>query len=225
MTLKNEKFQIFTENGENLTDRHVVSGENVFLCKNFSTEPQIEQKKKIAKFDSDDDASWSDEEAFDDEQQVSVRKKNPNSFSTIDFLSSKIDEEEEKAIQAFMSDQPRRLLGDIIAEKQAEQKHGKNELDPRITSLYEQVGQILSQYRSGKVPKAFKVIAGFANWEQVRRKNRWKTKTFAFFLKILLITQPDRWTAASMYQATRLFASNMDPKMAQRFGFSSGFFF
>ncbi|CAF5029534.1 unnamed protein product, partial [Rotaria magnacalcarata] len=34
---------------------------------------------------------------------------------------------------------------------------------------------------------------------------------------VLLITQPDRWTAASMYQATRIFASNMDAKMAQRF--------
>jgi essential nuclear protein 1 len=36
------------------------------------------------------------------------------------------------------------------------------------------------------------------------------------YFKVLLITQPDRWTAASMYQATRLFASNMDAKMAQR---------
>lgn len=35
--------------------------------------------------------------------------------------------------------------------------------------------------------------------------------------QVLLITQPDRWTAASMYQATRLFASNMDAKMAQRY--------
>ena len=116
-----------------------------------------------------------------------------------------------------MSGQPRRLLGDIIAEKQAQNKAEGNhwiqsnfdkvkfcflagsDLDPRISSMYEQVGEILARYRSGKIPKAFKILPNLANWEQV-----------------LLITQPDRWTAASMYQATRLFASNMDAKMAQR---------
>ncbi|CAF0825519.1 unnamed protein product [Adineta steineri] len=112
-----------------------------------------------------------------------------------------IDENDEKALEAFMSGQPRRLLGDIIAEKQAQnQTSPDNDLDPRISSMYEQVGQILSHYRSGKIPKAFKILPNLANWEQV-----------------LLVTQPDRWTAASIYQATRLFASNMDAKMAQRF--------
>jgi Bystin len=38
-------------------------------------------------------------------------------------------------------------------------------------------------YRSGKIPKAFKVIAQFRNWEQ-----------------LLYLTQPDQWSAAAMYQ-------------------------
>lgn len=42
-----------------------------------------------------------------------------------------------------------------------------NELDPRISSMYEQVGQILSHYRSGKIPKAFKILPNLSNWEQV----------------------------------------------------------
>lgn len=108
-----------------------------------------------------------------------------------------VNEDDEKALEAFMNGQPRRLLGDIIAEKQ---KSSESDLDPRIVDMYEQVGQILASYRSGKIPKAFKILPNLANWEQV-----------------LLITQPDRWSAASMYQATRLFASNMDAKMAQRF--------
>ena len=37
--------------------------------------------------------------------------------------------------------------------------------------------------RSGKIPKAFKVIAQFRNWEQ-----------------LLYLTQPDQWSAAAMYQ-------------------------
>lgn len=46
--------------------------------------------------------------------------------------------------------------------------------------------QVLSKYRSGKLPKAFKIIPALSNWEQV-----------------LYLTDPETWTAAAMYQATR----------------------
>lgn len=46
--------------------------------------------------------------------------------------------------------------------------------------------QVLSKYRSGKLPKAFKIIPALSNWEQ-----------------ILYVTEPEAWTAAAMYQATR----------------------
>lgn len=46
--------------------------------------------------------------------------------------------------------------------------------------------KVLSKYRSGKLPKAFKIIPALSNWEQ-----------------ILYITDPETWTAAAMYQATR----------------------
>lgn len=36
-------------------------------------------------------------------------------------------------------------------------------------------------------------------------------------LQILYITEPDNWSAAAIYQATRIFASNLNAKMAQRF--------
>jgi len=35
--------------------------------------------------------------------------------------------------------------------------------------------------------------------------------------QILDFLQPDRWTAAAVYQATRIFISNLNDKMAQRF--------
>ena len=34
--------------------------------------------------------------------------------------------------------------------------------------------------------------------------------------QILYLTEPDTWSAAAMYQATRIFASNLNAKMAQR---------
>merc|ERR1712166_519352 len=73
-------------------------------------------------------------------------------------------------------------------------------LPPKVVEVYTDIGQILSRYTSGKLPKAFKVIPSLSNWEQV-----------------LYLTRPDLWTPHAMYAATRIFASNLNPKMAQRF--------
>lgn len=39
---------------------------------------------------------------------------------------------------------------------------------------------------------------------------------FHVLFQILYLTEPDSWSAAAMYQATRIFASNLNAKMAQR---------
>uniref|UniRef100_A0A8C0ICZ6 Bystin like n=2 Tax=Bubo bubo TaxID=30461 RepID=A0A8C0ICZ6_BUBBB len=107
---------------------------------------------------------------------------------------------------------PRRTLADIImekiTEKQTEVETALSEisgcpmpqLDPRVLEVYRGVREVLSKYRSGKLPKAFKIIPALSNWEQ-----------------ILYITEPETWTAAAMYQATRIFSSNLKERMAQRF--------
>ncbi|QQP55864.1 Uncharacterized protein FKW44_000325 [Caligus rogercresseyi] len=66
--------------------------------------------------------------------------------------------------------------------------------------MYKEVGTVLKRYRSGKVPKAFKVIAQFKHWED-----------------LVILTEPENWSAAAMYQATRIFAANLKEKMTQRF--------
>lgn len=80
-----------------------------------------------------------------------------------------------------------------------EQRFVKN-LDPQVCELYRGVAKVLAKYRSGTMPKAFKIIPTLTNWEQ-----------------ILQFTCPDNWTAASMYEATKLFSSNLKDDMAQRF--------
>ncbi|KFW76664.1 Bystin, partial [Manacus vitellinus] len=101
---------------------------------------------------------------------------------------------------------------DIIMEKLTEKKTEVEtvlselsgcpmpQLDPRVLEVYRGVREVLSKYRSGKLPKAFKIIPALSNWEQ-----------------ILYITEPEAWTAAAMYQATRIFSSNLKERMAQRF--------
>ena len=107
----------------------------------------------------------------------------------------------------------RKTLADIILEKIAEkeaQSQSMNNIDeeddllpelpPKVVEVYTDIGKILSRYTSGKLPKAFKVIPSLSNWEEV-----------------LYLTRPDLWTPNAMYAATRIFASNLNPKMAQRF--------
>ncbi|XP_053600825.1 bystin [Plodia interpunctella] len=125
-----------------------------------------------------------------------------------------INDEDEEALKMFMSANPERTrtLADIIKDKITE-KHTElqtqfsdvetlklQNIDPRIKTMYEGVRDVLQKYRSGKLPKAFKMVPHLQNWEQ-----------------ILYITEPSTWSAAAMYQATRIFASNLKEKMAQRF--------
>ncbi|KFO36154.1 Bystin [Fukomys damarensis] len=125
-----------------------------------------------------------------------------------------VDPEDEHAIEMFMNKNPpaRRTLADIIMEKLTEKQTEVEtvmsevsgfpvpQLDPRVLEVYRGVREVLSKYRSGKLPKAFKIIPALSNWEQ-----------------ILYVTEPESWTAAAMYQATRIFASNLKERMAQRF--------
>uniref|UniRef100_A0A8C4RFH8 Bystin-like n=1 Tax=Erpetoichthys calabaricus TaxID=27687 RepID=A0A8C4RFH8_ERPCA len=125
-----------------------------------------------------------------------------------------VNAEDEKAIEMFMNKNAPvgRTLADIIMEKITEKKTEVEtvmsevsgvpmaQLDPRVVEVYRGVKEVLSKYRSGKLPKAFKVIPALSNWEQV-----------------LYITEPDSWTAAAVYQATRIFTSSLKERMAQRF--------
>ena len=46
----------------------------------------------------------------------------------------------------------------------------------------------------------------------------WKTvPERAFVLQVLYLTNPEEWSPHATYQATRLFASNLNARMAQRF--------
>lgn len=116
---------------------------------------------------------------------------------------------------------PRRTLADMIMDKikekeQFQEMNGNNNsnnngfdtqddvikryIDPKVQECYTQVGTYLHHYTSGKIPKAFKIIPSLKNWQE-----------------ILYLTQPEQWSAQAMFAATRLFASNLNPKMAQQF--------
>lgn len=168
-----------------------------------------EKQQQIRKSDHDD----SDSDSDTDEQLEDCENKR-------EFYSDeevKINEEDQRAFDLFMAQDlnSRKTVADVIMEKLTEKKTelqtqmtedsrtiagGEFQLDERIVRMYSQIKNVLQKYRSGKLPKAFKILPSLNNWEH-----------------ILYITEPDMWSAAAVYQATRIFVSNLNAKMSQRF--------
>lgn len=95
-----------------------------------------------------------------------------------------------------------------IAEKEATQGGRQEqynpveedyELPPKVIEVYTKIGLILARYKSGPLPKPFKILPQIPHWED-----------------ILQITRPDLWTPNACYAATRIFVS-AKPLVVQRF--------
>ncbi|EOY33323.1 Bystin, putative [Theobroma cacao] len=120
-----------------------------------------------------------------------------------------IDEEDEKLLEAFLSKNagPERTLADLIIQKikgsdanAASETRPLPKLDDSLIDLYKGVGKFLNKYTAGKMPKAFKHIPSMQLWEDV-----------------LYLTEPENWSPNAMFQATKIFASNLGAKKAERF--------
>ncbi|KAL0949800.1 hypothetical protein HGRIS_009837 [Hohenbuehelia grisea] len=112
----------------------------------------------------------------------------------------------------------RRTLADIIFSKLEESNQNQNAaviqkvhqdrerpdpalgLNPKVVETYEKVGMILSTYKSGPLPKPFKIIPTLPSWA-----------------RILALTRPENWSPHACRAATRIFISSMKPPQAQLF--------
>lgn len=130
-----------------------------------------------------------------------------------DYVDGKdLTAEEEAVVGKFLrtSGNESRNLADIIMRKLEEKQNEIHNSDfslqkdhcipEKVIQVYSSVGKILQHYRSGKLPKALKMLPHLRNWEEV-----------------LWITRPDLWSPAATYSCTRIFVSNLNDKMAQRF--------
>ena len=174
--------------------------------------------------DADKSQQLADEDSDADGDEVEEEVEEVEEIE-VDFLdASKITEDEEIALQLFSNMRrgnqeelpqntgPKIMLADIILEKlrekeEEEARAAAEAADPeraernrKIAEVYGMVGTIMSRYRSGKVPKAFKVIAMLPNWEE-----------------LIYLTRPDEWSPAAVYVATRLLASNLTDAQVVRF--------
>ncbi|KAL5730259.1 hypothetical protein ACHQM5_003104 [Ranunculus cassubicifolius] len=154
----------------------------------------------------DDPKERSDDDSDEDVDEFGGFSETQSLYNGFD---EEVDEEEERIMEAFMSkDAGKQLtLADLIVSKIKEKDEQVStearplpKMDNAIIELYKGVGKLLSKYTNGKVPKAFKHIPSVELWEDV-----------------LYLTEPEKWSANAMFQATRIFASNLTPKKAQRF--------
>lgn len=160
----------------------------------------------------DDEEAWgSDDEVveeveIDPEDLAAWDKFNP-SFDPSTLLDPRDDSQ---------APGPGTNLADLILEKIAAHEAQAGPADPRqvqgggdpedavelpgkVVEVYTQIGMLLSRYKSGKLPKPFKILPTLPQWDI-----------------LLSITRPDSWTANATYEATKLFISSR-PAVAQAF--------
>ncbi|GAA5881720.1 hypothetical protein JCM1840_000348 [Sporobolomyces johnsonii] len=149
----------------------------------------------------EEDEDEEDEELSDDEEYE-------------EFEELEVDEGDQAILDSYLPQgqlQPGRTLADLIMEKigQAEDGKGKEPevsrepppgFNPKVVEVYTKVGNLLSRYKSGPLPKAFKILPTLSMWPT-----------------LVMLTNPEEWTPHATYAATRIFASNLDPKQSQKF--------
>jgi len=89
-------------------------------------------------------------------------------------------------------------LANILLNKMNEVQEKK--LDNRIIEAFTLVGDVLRTYTSGKLPKAFNILPVTENWEE-----------------LIQITKPETWTPQAMYEATKMFCSNLNANLSETF--------
>jgi essential nuclear protein 1 len=190
------------------------------------TEGMPDRSMKGVRFEEDDEEG-DDFDDEDDNQAVDSRFVYDHDFSgryedageQEDENEDELYAEDDTAMQFLSSNRQQSLsLADIILEKLREKEAMKqaeareqsegpakdafssSALPPKVVEVYTAVGELLQHYRSGKIPKALKMLPHLKGWE-----------------RILWLTRPDMWSPAGTYAVTRIFASNLHVKMAQRF--------
>jgi len=175
----------------------ITENENFIGQDNNSDEDEVDFKD----FDSDDDDE-NDNDDDDDGEMVEINGEYVE--------GSGLTEDEEDVVQRFLQAgfAENRSLADIIMDKIKEKEVDKvysergveQSIPPKVVEVYTAVGALLKHYTSGKLPKALKMLPHLKNWEEV-----------------LWITRPDEWSPIATYACTRIFVSNLNERMTQRF--------
>ncbi|KAI9883339.1 MAG: Mitochondrial zinc maintenance protein 1, mitochondrial [Watsoniomyces obsoletus] len=124
------------------------------------------------------------------QQATSAEPAETRTTNLADLILEKISAHEAAQAQGQMN---------VDEDQPPEGPEGATELPLKVVEVYTRIGILLSRYKSGKLPKLFKILPTLPNWHE-----------------ILPITRPESWTPNACYEATRIFVSGK-PSMTQIF--------
>lgn len=161
----------------------------------YSDFEEEEEVEEIVYDEEDAEVDPKDAELFNKYFQSNGEANNnddDNSFqptiNLADKILAKIQEKESQQQQQQQQSSPDNSNEDAVL------------LPPKVILAYEKIGQILSTYTHGKLPKLFKILPSLKNWQDV-----------------LYVTNPNSWTPHATYEATKLFVSNLSSNEATVF--------
>ncbi|KAK2732965.1 snoRNA-binding rRNA-processing protein [Myotisia sp. PD_48] len=176
----------------------------------FGEEDFVSGEEEVAQYE--EDAHWEDEDDVAEEAEIDPKdldmfhKFMPRDDEDPIFDPRNPDDEDQAGTN--LAD----LILDKIAAHEAAQSGSKQpvilgggapedaiEIPAKAVEVYEKVGFLLSRYKSGPLPKPFKLIPTLPYWDA-----------------LLSITQPENWTPNAIFACTRIFIS-AKPHIAQHF--------
>ncbi|KAK8105984.1 Bystin-domain-containing protein [Apiospora kogelbergensis] len=178
----------------------------------FGFDSRFEDEEGNNTFD-DDENVWNDEDEDVEEEEIEVDDLATfNKFMPTENQDPLLQHGWPGQEQESAPEQSTNLADLIMAKIAAHESGGATleprdlgppdeefELPPKVVEVYSKIGMWLARYKSGQLPKPFKILPTIPNWEQ-----------------IIELTKPDEWTPNACYAATRIFVSST-PIVVQRF--------
>lgn len=171
-------------------------------------EPEPEDERETFKprvqFADDDDDDSDDDDMSDNGDAEDMFQLDSGDIQALDaLLPSNSGERRTLADIIFAKLESGETNGVNVMQKvQQDQDHPDPALglDPRLVESYSKLAVFLHGYKSGPLPKFFKVIPSLPAWARV-----------------LALTRPENWSPHACRAATRIFVSTMKPAQAQLF--------
>ncbi|GMM35857.1 snoRNA-binding rRNA-processing protein [Saccharomycopsis crataegensis] len=188
---------------------------------------ELEEEENMLNKDSNITSKYRFQVPEDSEEEEDSDEADAEEFETLgeyddadEEIEEHISEEDAKLFEQYLNSQKTfdgsqsynladKIMAEIENKKSQLQRTEEGEeeergegvmLPPKVIAAYTQIGEVLSTWTHGKLPKLFKIIPTLNNWEDV-----------------LYVTNTPSWSPHAVYEATRLFVSNLGAKEAEKF--------
>ena len=168
---------------------HEENSEDEDLDQNYIEDLNADDRRQIISMNDDLDAEYADI------AKIVTDDKLPEIPAEAEIVLEKVSNDKLSAMKAFLSNTATIEAEDSTEDDDAEEL--PDGVDEKVVTLYQKVGVILSRYRSGKLPKAFKIIPTCKNKMQ-----------------LVQFTNPTSWTSNAALAACRIWVGQLtDPEL------------